>query len=420
MIRFAVAAAVAVVTPAAAQTVVVTADRMLDVTSGRTVERPAVVIVDGRIATVGTQGSIAIPTGATRIDLVGKTILPGLIDMHVHLSSTPLIGGYRRFQYTDAFWTAIAVANARATLEAGFTTVRNLGADGYADVAVRQGVDGGFFPGPRVVAATDSFGATGGHCGGTNLLPPRFAGETERGINGAEAVRAKVRLNRKYGADVIKVCATGGVFSANTEPGAQQMTEAELRAAADEAHMLNMKVAAHAHGTEGIKAAIRAGIDTIEHVSFIDDEGVALAKQRGTWLGFDVYNTEYTLAEGEKNGVLRENIDKERQVGTVQRDNFRRAARAGAKMIFSTDAGIYPHGHNAKQFAVMVRLGMTPIEAIRSATANAADALGRKGQVGVIAPGAWGDMIAVDGDPLADVSTLERPAAVIKGGTRVR
>ena len=189
--------------------------------------------------------------------------------------------------------------------------------------------------------------------------------------------------------------------------------------AADEAHMLGMKVAAHAHGADGIKAAIRAGIDTIEHVSFIDDEGIRLAKERGTWLGFDVYNTEYTLAEGAKNGVLPENIEKERRVGTIQRENFAKAVKAGARMIFSTDAGIYPHGDNARQFAVMVRFGMTPVDAIRTATWNAAQALGREGDVGAIAVGRYGDLVAVDGDPTRDVSLLERPTAVIKGGRLV-
>lgn len=401
--------------PAAAETVLVTADRMLDVAAGRYVERPAILVRDGRIAAVGRQGEVAAPAGARTVALPGRTLLPGLIDMHVHLTSEPTLSGYRRLEYTDTFWNVLAVPNARATLDAGFTTVRSLGAREYGDVALRQAIDGGYVPGPRIVAATFAIGATGGHCD-ENTNVPSLA-RTGRGVaDGPEAVRAKVRELRKLGAQVIKVCATGGVFSRNTDPGAQQMTGEELKMAADEAHMLGMKVAAHAHGADGIKAAIRAGVDTIEHVSFIDAEGIRLARERGTFLGFDVYNTEYTLAEGAKNGVLPENIEKERRVGTLQRENFRASVRGGARHVFSTDAGIYPHGDNAKQFAVMVRYGMTPLQAIRSATLNAAEALGRAGDVGQIAVGQFGDMVAVTGDPLQDVSVLERPDAVIKGG----
>jgi imidazolonepropionase-like amidohydrolase len=401
----------------APRVVAVTADRMIDVIAGRVVERPVIVITDGRIASVAARGDeAAVPAGAARIDLSGKTILPGLIDMHVHLDGTPFIRGYRQFEFADSFGPTLAVGHARRTLEAGFTTVRNLGSAQEADVAVKQGIERGFYRGPRIVPATESFGATGGHCGGTNLLPPRLASVDARGVDGPDAVRAAVRQARKNGAEVIKVCATGGVFSANTEPGIQQMTEAELRAAAEEAHMWGLKVAAHAHGADGIKAAIRAGIDTIEHVSFIDDEGIRMAKERGTWLGFDVYNTEYTLSEGEKNGVLPENLDKERRVGTVQRENFARAVKAGARIIYSTDAAIYPHGLNARQFRVMVAHGMTPMQAIQSATTNAAQALGRERDVGAIAVGRYGDIVAVEGDPLADISLLERVSDVVKGG----
>ena len=213
--------------------------------------------------------------------------------------------------------------------------------------------------------------------------------------------------------------ATGGVFSRNTEPGQQQMSEADMRAIAEEAHMWGLKVAAHAHGSAGIKAAIRAGVDTIEHASLIDDEGIALAKQNGAWLSMDIYNTDYTQAEGKKNGVLEDNLRKDREIGDLQRENFRRAHAAGAKMVYGTDAGIYPHGQNAKQFAVMVRYGMTPMQAIQSATGNAADALGSK-DVGVIEAGRWADMVAVAGDPTQDVSLLENIPVVIKGGALVK
>lgn len=407
-------------TPATARTAVITAARMLDVESGRLVERPVLVVRDGRIAAIGTNGQApAAPADAERIDLGEATILPGLIDMHVHLTSNPRYGGYNRYQFTDQFWVAQGVGNAARTLRAGFTTVRDVGSEDYGDVALKQAVDEGWIEGPRIVPAAHALGATGGHCDDT-YLPPSYAEKSPAMGDSPDELRKRVREQRKYGAELIKVCATGGVFSRNTEPGVQQLREEELRAIVEEAHFWKLKVAAHAHGADGIKASIRAGVDTIEHVSFIDDEGIALAKQRGAWLGFDIYNTEYTLAEGEKNGVLPENIAKERAVGTQQRENFRKAARAGAKMIFSTDAGIYPHGDNARQLAVMVRFGLSPIEAIRSATWNAAQALGRTGDVGALAVGRYADVVAVAGDPLADVSVLERPTAVIKGGERVR
>jgi len=411
-------APVAIPAAARADTVVVTAGRMLDVKTGRYVEEPVIVITDGRIASVvGRDGGRPnIPQGARRIDLPGMILLPGLIDMHVHLTSSPFIRGYRRLEVTDAFWPTLGVPNAQKMLDAGFTTIRSMGAGNYADVAVRQGIDRGFYPGPRIVAAGPSFGPTGGHCD-TNDLPPSITfREGERGVNGPDEVRARVRELRRRGANVIKICATGGVFSINTEPGAQQMTEAEMRAAAEEAHMLGLKVAAHAHGTDGIKAAIRAGIDTIEHASFLDAEAIRMAREAGIWLSMDIYNTEYTLAEGERNGVPQENIDKERQVGTRQRESFRQAVAGGVRHVFGTDAGVYPHGTGARQFRTMVQFGMTPIQAIRTATSNAAEALGRSADVGTIEVGRFGDLVAVSRDPLADVRALEEVMVVIKGG----
>jgi len=418
MLKWIAAALLALPAAAYAQSVVITADRMLDVASGRYVEEPVIVVTDGRIAAVVGRGGgrPTIPAGATRIDLPGMTLLPGLIDMHVHLASTPLINGYDRLEYTDAFWATLGVPNARAMLEAGFTTVRSVGADDFADVAIRQGIDRGYYPGPRVIASGPSFGPTGGHCD-TNDLPPslRFR-NGEQGVNGPDEARRQVRTNRRYGAQLIKVCATGGVFSTNTEPGAQQMGEDELRAVVSEAHMLGMRVAAHAHGTDGIKAAIRAGVDTIEHASFLDAEAIRMAVAGGTWLSMDIYNTEYTLSEGERNGVRPENLEKERQVGTRQRESFRASVRGGARHVFGTDAGVYPHGTGARQFRVMVEFGMTPIQAIRAATTNAAEALDRASDVGAIAVGRYGDLVAVRGDPLADPRVLENVAMVIKGG----
>jgi len=399
---------------AAADTVVVTADRMLDVLTGHIVERPAITISDGRIVAVGTQGA-AVPPGARRVDLPGLTLLPGLIDMHVHLTSDPRFGGYHRLERTDNFWTVVGVANAKKTLEAGFTTVRNVGSANYDDVAIKQGIEDGYVPGPRIVPATYAIGATGGHCDRTQF-PPSITAPGPAVADGPDAIRATVRKLRKYGAEVIKFCGTGGVLSKTDTVGGQQYTLAEMSALVDEAHLLGLKVAVHAHGTSGIKDAIRAGVDTIEHASLADAEAIALARQHGTYFSMDIYDDDYILAEGAKNGVFKESLEKERQVGRLQRETFKAATAAGVKMIFGTDAGVYPNGDNAKQFATMVTWGMTPLQAIRAATVTAAEALGRPGDVGAIAVGRYGDLIGVAGDPLADVTRLQSVAFVMKGG----
>ncbi|HEU0066567.1 MAG TPA: amidohydrolase family protein [Sphingomonas sp.] len=422
------AAAAFIATPAAAETVVVTAAHMVDVESGRTLDDPLVVVTDGRIVSVVTRGAArpVIPAGAKRIDLGSATILPGLIDMHVHLTSDPTLSGYKVLQYTDSFWEVVGVANAKRTLEAGFTTVRNVGAGWYGDVGLKQGIEGGYVPGPRIVPAGFALGATGGHCDESGAFPPSFsANRTDAGPyksigDTPEDYRKLVRTMRNFGAEAIKLCVTGGVLSKTDSAGAQQMTFEEIKAAVDEAHMLGMKVAVHAHGTDGINAALRAGADTIEHASLADAESFRLAKQRNAWFGMDIYDDDYILSEGAKNGVFPESLAKEREIGRKQRETFRAAHAAGVRMIYSTDAGVYPHGTNALQFAKMVEWGMTPIEAIRTATLNAAQALGRVGQVGAIAVGDYGDIVAVDGDPTKDVRLLERPVAVIKGGVRVR
>ena len=413
----AVALALAFATPALADTLVVTAARMVDVERGRYVDNPVVVVTDGRIVSVGTAVPAGLPADARRLALPGLTLLPGLIDMHVHLASTPYVSGWNRLDYADDFGAILQVGHARANLMAGFTTVRNLGGPDFADVALRQAIDGGFVEGPRVIPAGASFGATGGHCDETGL-PRSFARANAFNTDGVEAARQAVREVRKYGAQVIKVCATGGVFSRNTEPGQQQMTLAELTAVADEAHMWGLR--AHAHGASGIADAIRAGFDTIEHASMIDAEGIRLAVERGTWLSMDIFNTDFTQETGTEFGVTEDNLRKDREIAQIQRDNFRAAHRAGARMVFGSDAAIYPHGQNARQFAVMVEYGMTPAEAIRAATWNAAQALGREGDVGAIVPGRYGDLIAVPGDPLADVRRLETVPVVIKGGAVVR
>jgi imidazolonepropionase-like amidohydrolase len=401
-----------------ADTVVVTADRMIDVLAGRAVARPQITITDGRIVAVAAQGA-AIPDGARRVDLPGLTLLPGLIDLHVHLTSDPRYGGYRGLEFTDGFWTVVGVANAKRTLEAGFTTVRNVGSSDYADVAIKQGIEQGFVTGPRIVPATYAIGATGGHCDSTEF-PPSVSVPSPQIANGPDELRATVRKLRKYGAEVIKFCGTGGVFSKTDTVGGQQYSLVEMTALVEEAHQLGLKVAVHAHGAAGIKDAIRAGVDTIEHASLADDEAIQLAKQHGTYFDMDIYNDDYILAEGAKNGVFAESLEKERQIGRRQRETFKAANAAGVRMTFGTDGGVYPNGDNAKQFATMVAWGMTPMQAIRAATATAAEALGRSSDVGAIAVGRYGDLIAVSGDPLTDVTKFQNVEFVMKGGTVVK
>ena len=400
--------------------VVITAARLLDVRTGQYILKPIILVTNGRIVDVHARpdGMIRPPPPTVHIELGDMTLLPGLIDMHVHLDSDPTYGGYTRLRFNDRFWSVLQAAHAERTLRAGFTTVRNVGSDEWNDVGLRQAIDEGKLVGPRVITATHAIGSTGGHCDMT-YYPPSMEQKSRYNFDSPDEARKRVREIRKHGAQLIKICATGGVFSLNTEPGQQQLSLEEMKAIVDEAHMQGLKVAAHAHGATGIKDAIRAGVDTIEHASLIDEEGIALAKSRGAWLSMDIYNSEYTQAEGKKNGTLEENLRKDREIAEIQRENFRKAHRAGAKMIFGTDAGIYPHGQNAAQFRWMVRYGMTPLEAIQSATVNAAQALGRD-DVGIVEKGRFGDLIAVRGDPTRDVTLLESVAAVIKGGERVK
>ena len=397
----------------------VKAAHWIDTESGR--ERgPVVVLVQGDRITAVNEGSV-VPAGAKLIDLGDATLLPGLIDVHVHLTSDPTTstGNY----YQDALTQSVvddavlAPTLAKRTLDAGFTTVRNVGAPGYVDVALRDAIDRGLIPGPRMQVATLAIGSTGGHADDSTGFSPDITFAGPSGVaNGVDGVRERVRENVKRGADVIKFMASAGVLSNETSVGAPQYSQAEMDAIVDEAHRWGRKVAAHAHGTEAIKMAIRAGVDSVEHCSFIDAEGLRMAKARGTYLDFDVYNDDYILAEYAKLGTPPAQIAKEKLVGRIQRENFRKAVQAGEKMAFATDAGVYPHGWNGKQFAKMVEWGMTPMQAIQSATWNAADLLDWRDRVGAIKPGLYADLVAVKGDPLKDVSLLAHVDFVMKGG----
>ncbi len=384
---------------------------LLDVRKGELIKNAVIVIDKGVIAGI----NIAVPGGAEVIDLSRGTCMPGLIDVHDHLTSDPTQLGYESLGISVPRQTVTGVKNARLTLRAGFTTVRNVGASGYSDVALRDGINAGEIEGPRMFVSGPAIGITGGHCD-NNLLAPEFKFRDEGVADGPWAVRTKVRENVKYGADLIKVCASGGVLSKGDTPGAPQLTLEELTAIADEAHKLGRKVAAHAHGTQSIKDSIRAGIDSIEHASLIDEEGIALAKQHGTFLVFDIYNDDYILAEGLKAGMLPESVEKEKALGKLQRTNFRKAYLAGARMAFGTDGGVYPHGDNAKQFATMAEWGMKPLESIRAATVEAAVLVGLAGKAGSIEANHFADVIAVDGDPLADAAVLTRVKFVMKDG----
>jgi imidazolonepropionase-like amidohydrolase len=391
------------------------AGRLVDVTNGRIVADQVILVRGDRIEAVGTAAAVAIPAGAKVIDLTAYTVLPGLIDTHTHITGDPTLPPFFGYGMSVPRMALKGAAYAQRTLLAGITTIRDVGAVGYSDIAVRDAINAGELPGPRILASGPAIGITGGHCDDT-MLAPEFQHSAEGVADGIAGVRLAVRRNVKYGADVIKFCGTGGVFSKGDTPGAQQYTLQEMQALIDEAHMSGRKVAVHAHGAAGIKAAIRADVDTVEHASLIDDEGLQLAKQAGIYLSMDIYNSHYTQVEGPKRGELEEFLRKDREIAETQRENFRKAVKAGMKLTFGTDAGVYPHGDNAKQLAYMVRYGMTPMQAIQAATLNGADALGLKDKTGTIAAGLAADIIAVKRDPLEDIRALEQVDFVMKGG----
>lgn len=394
---------------------VIRAGQLLDVTNGRMLSDQLIIVRNNVIEAVGDANRINIPSGAIEIDLSNSTILPGLIDAHVHLTSDASVNGYDSLSRSSIRNALYGTYSAGLTLRSGFTTVRNVGAVAYGDVALRDSIVDGEVAGPRMIVAGQSLGITGGHCD-NNLLPAEYDFNAGGVADGPWALRQKVRENNKYSADLIKFCATGGVMSKGTSLGAQQFTQEEMNAIVDEAHTLGMKVAAHAHGTNGIQAAIRAGVDSVEHASILDDETIRLALEYETALVMDIYVSDYILESGTEVGMLEESLAKEREVGQIQRESFQRAHAAGVNIVFGSDAGVYPHGLNGRQFSKMVEFGMSPMQAIQAATLKAAALLGLENQVGTLNEGAYADLIAVQGNPLENVSLLENIGFVMKDG----
>jgi imidazolonepropionase-like amidohydrolase len=374
------------------------------------------VIRGDKITNVGSDSQV--PAGAQVVDLSNATVLPGLIDAHTHLTYMTNFG-YSALGISIPRQALYGAHSARVTLDAGFTTVRNVGADGYSDVALRDAINAGDVPGPRMLVSGPALSITGGH-GDNNLLPFEYHASSDGAADGVDGVRHMVRQNVKYGADLIKFMASGGVLSKGDNPQASQYTLEEMKTIVEEAHRLGRKVAAHAHGAQAILWASEAGVDSIEHGSYIDDAAIAEMKKNGTYLVPTLYLMDWFFDNAEKIGTPPEMIAKGHEVMPAARKNIARAFAAGVKVGFGTDAAVYPHGLNAHEFAVMVKLGLTPLQAIQAATINDADLLGWSTKVGTIEPGKWADIVAVDGDPLADVTTLEHVKFVMKGGEVVK
>jgi len=394
--------------------IAIRAGRLIDGRGGSPVANAVILIEGERITAVGS--GLPIPAGARVIDLSNSTVLPGFIDAHTHVTTQPSDYYEDIFRKTPIDVAITAHVYAKRTLDAGFTTIRDVGSGEFIDVALRNAINRGDVPGPRIQAATLTVGSTGGH-GDLTGFSPYLKFSTFSGVaDGVAEIRKLVRFEVKNGADVIKMIASAGVLSEEESVGAPQYSQEEMNVVVEEAALWGRKVAAHAHGTEAIKRAIKAGVASVEHASFIDDEGLRLAKERGTYLVMDIYNDDYIMAEYKRLGYPQKILDKEAKVGRTQRENFRRAVQAGAKLAFGTDAGVYPHGWNGKQFAKMVEWGLTPMQAIQTATVNAADLLGWADRVGSVQPGRFADIVAVDGDPLKDIHELERVRFVMKGG----
>ncbi len=418
----AVVATVLIARPALSQTpvaapaathVVIRAGRLLDVKSGRVLTNQQIVIDGERIASVGPAG--ASPAGAQVIELPNATVLPGLIDAHTHITMDNSALGYAELGISTPREALTGARHARETLLAGFTTIRNVGANGYADVALRDAIIAGDVPGPRMLVSGPALGITGGHCD-DNLLPYQWHHSAEGVADGVDAVRQKVREVIKYGADVVKFCASGGVMSKGDDPRAAQYTLEEMKAIVSEAHRLGRKVAAHAHSTLAIEWASEAGVDSVEHCHLMEPEAIPILKKNGTYVVPTLYLTQWWTEHGAEMHAPDYLVRKMQMVSQESQRNLQRAFQAGLKIAFGTDAAVYPHGLNAHEFAMYTKLGMTPIQAIQTATVNGADLLGWSDRAGAIEPGKYADIIAVDGDPIADVNTLQHVKFVMKGG----
>jgi imidazolonepropionase-like amidohydrolase len=399
----------------APQRVVVVPGRILDVKTGKYLTGVGIVIEGDKIVSVGAAAGVA----GRAINLPNLTVLPGLIDAHTHITGDPFHFGYQELGISSARSTLYGAKYAKITLEAGFTTIRNVGAGDYVDVALRDAINAGDVPGPRMLVSGPPLSITGGHCD-DNLLPYEYHHFAEGVADGVPAVQHKVRETIKYGADLIKVCATGGVLSKGDDPQASAFTQDELKAIVADAHRLGRKVAAHAHGAQGIAWAAEAGVDSIEHGSYIDDAAIAAMKQHGTYLVPTLYLQEWISQNFSKIGMPEFYRAKMEQVIAVADKNIAKAFAGGVKVALGTDAAVYPHGLNGHEFNAMVKLGLTPLQAIQAGTINAADLLGWSDRVGAIEPGKFADFVAVEGDPLQDVTTLERVKWVMKGGQVVK
>ena len=402
-----------------AQVVAVTAGKLIDPESGSVLKDQIILIRDGRIEAVSH--NLPIPEGAQTIDLSSYTVLPGLIDCHTHLADGAHGDGdpVSIFRKTAAQYALESVPNAKVTLESGFTTVRDVGTyRALNDVALRDAINKGYIVGPRMFVAGAYVTITGGAGADTGLAPDiQLPWDMHYGeANSPWEVRQVIRKLAHDGVDHIKILSSGAVLTHGSNPKSQEFTPEELQAAVDEASHFGLRVESHAHSPEGIKNAIRAGVASVEHATMIDDEGIALAKQHGTYLDMDIYDEECIQEAGRKGKMPQDFLEHDAQLGQIQRDNFRKAVQAGVKMSFGTDAGVCPYGIAAKQFAMMVKYGMTPMQAIQAATVNAADLLGKRDSLGSIKPGKYADLIAVSGDPLTDVSVLERVEFVMKEG----
>jgi imidazolonepropionase-like amidohydrolase len=399
--------------PSAGARTLVRTGHLLDVKTGKILDGQTIVVTGDTISSVASTSAVPTQPGDTVVDLGNMTVMPGLIDVHTHITGEPNFDPYFELTQTDAKEAIQGVVNARTTLLAGFTTIRNVGAGGYTDVDLRDAINQGQVPGPHMQVSGPALGITGGHCD-ENLLPIKYHVTGDGVADGIAGVQQKVRQNIKYGVDVIKICATGGVLSKGDDPQASQYTIEEMRAIVADAHRLGRKVAAHAHGSQGILWATEAGVDSIEHGSYIDDASIAAMKKNGTYLVPTLYLEDWMIEKGNLPPIYQQKM---KDTIVVAKKNVKHAIESGVKIALGTDAAVYPHGLNAHELDVYVnQMGMTPLAAVQSATINAADLMGWSAKTGSIEPGHWADIIAVERNPLDDVRVLQQVSFVMKSG----